>query len=124
TTISGSSSVYTTNTGKLYIGQRGNGGYTNGKLDEVMIWNRSLSPTEVLELYNSYQGCTPNCAGKQCGNNGCGGSCGTCPTGQICSGAGVCSTTCTNDCPSTTSRQCSMPALLMFVLEVHVHILQ
>ncbi|MCX6749916.1 MAG: hypothetical protein NTZ83_00495 [Candidatus Pacearchaeota archaeon] len=54
TTISGSSSVYTTNTGKLYIGQRGNGGYTNGKLDEVMIWNRSLSSTEILELYNSY----------------------------------------------------------------------
>src|SRR5687768_17043077 len=22
--------------------------------------------------------CTPNCAGKTCGDNGCGGSCGTC----------------------------------------------
>lgn len=29
--------------------------------------------------------CTPNCAGKVCGDDGCGGSCGTCPTGQTCS---------------------------------------
>lgn len=25
--------------------------------------------------------CTPNCVGKQCGDNGCGGSCGTCTSG-------------------------------------------
>ena len=34
--------------------------------------------------------CTPQCSGKQCGSNGCGGSCGTCPTGQICSSNGQC----------------------------------
>ncbi len=30
--------------------------------------------------------CTPNCSGKQCGDDGCGGSCGTCRYGQECSG--------------------------------------
>jgi Subtilase family len=33
--------------------------------------------------------CTPQCSGKVCGDDGCGGSCGTCGTGQTCS-AGVC----------------------------------
>ncbi len=30
------------------------------------------------------QGCTPNCSGKECGDDGCGGTCGSCPTGQVC----------------------------------------
>lgn len=34
--------------------------------------------------------CTPNCTGKECGNNGCGGSCGTCGAGMFCSASGVC----------------------------------
>jgi len=29
----------------------------------------------------SGQQCTPNCSGKQCGDDGCGGSCGACETG-------------------------------------------
>jgi hypothetical protein len=29
--------------------------------------------------------CTPLCNGKQCGPDGCGGTCGTCPSGQGCS---------------------------------------
>lgn len=28
--------------------------------------------------------CTPDCDGKRCGDDGCGGSCGTCPPGQTC----------------------------------------
>jgi hypothetical protein len=35
--------------------------------------------------------CTPNCAGKTCGDDGCGGSCGTCGTGQSCQ-TGTCKT--------------------------------
>jgi len=34
-------------------------------------------------------GCTPNCANKTCGDDGCGGSCGVCPAGQTCGGGGV-----------------------------------
>ncbi|MFZ2414837.1 MAG: hypothetical protein WAW33_02460, partial [Minisyncoccia bacterium] len=32
--------------------------------------------------------CTPNCSGKSCGSDGCGGSCGTCPSPTSCTYAG------------------------------------
>ncbi|MCG3175039.1 MAG: hypothetical protein GMKNLPBB_03373 [Myxococcota bacterium] len=34
--------------------------------------------------------CKPNCEGKTCGSNGCGGSCGQCPAGQGCDRDGRC----------------------------------
>jgi len=54
----------------------------------------------VLSKYNVQEGtsttggtgnqtCTPNCAGKVCGNDGCGESCGTCSTGT-CNSTGSC----------------------------------
>jgi hypothetical protein len=39
--------------------------------------------------------CTPQCTGRTCGSDGCGGTCGTCMGGQACS-AGVC--TCVPQC--------------------------
>lgn len=45
--------------------------------------------------------CTPDCAGKNCGDNGCGGSCGVCTTGTCVGG------TCQADCtPNCTGKQC------------------
>jgi len=41
--------------------------------------------------------CTPDCSGLVCGDDGCGGSCGTCNTGEFCN-SGACETTCTPDC--------------------------
>lgn len=35
-------------------------------------------------------GCVPHCAGKQCGDDGCGGTCGDCPGGAICTKYGQC----------------------------------
>jgi hypothetical protein len=35
-------------------------------------------------------GCSPICAAKQCGDDGCGGSCGTCTSPQTCSAGGSC----------------------------------
>ena len=47
--------------------------------------------------------CTPDCLGKDCGSDGCGGECGTCLGGQTCQ-AGTCTgTACTPDC---TGKQC------------------
>jgi hypothetical protein len=48
------------------------------------------------------KGCLPACAGLQCGGDGCGGSCGACGEGQICT-AGACiavavPASCTPDC--------------------------
>src|SRR4030042_2845470 len=42
--------------------------------------------------------CTPTCAWKQCGNNGCGGICGSCNTGYACNSTFGCSLIdCTNE---------------------------
>ncbi|GMV40580.1 MAG: hypothetical protein AMXMBFR64_22960 [Myxococcales bacterium] len=42
-------------------------------------------------------GCTPVCAGKQCGSDGCGGVCGTCGAGQDCV-SGTCQGGCAPSC--------------------------
>lgn len=34
--------------------------------------------------------CIPQCSGKQCGDDGCGGTCGICPSGSYCSDTGTC----------------------------------
>ncbi len=47
-------------------------------------------------------GCTADCTNKQCGSDGCGGSCGTCGGGQICS-RGVCVVDCV---PACDGRSC------------------
>lgn len=44
--------------------------------------------------------CTPACAGRRCGSDGCGGSCGTCAVTQVCNTAGQCCT------PACAGRQC------------------
>ena len=43
--------------------------------------------------------CIPNCAGKDCGPDGCGDSCGTCPIGASCNQGGICVPTCEPECP-------------------------
>ncbi|MGV8171743.1 MAG: LamG-like jellyroll fold domain-containing protein [Candidatus Woesearchaeota archaeon] len=73
-------------------------------LDEAMIWNRALSSTEVQQLYNSFQAnytCAPSCVGKTCGDDGCGGSCGTCISTQTCVGNTCIPLTCSG--PTTQS---------------------
>jgi hypothetical protein len=47
--------------------------------------------------------CETQCQGKQCGPDGCGGSCGSCPVGAGCTPAFVCVTPCA---PSCSDRQC------------------
>jgi len=37
--------------------------------------------------------CTPQCAGRACGNDGCGGSCGTCGAGTTCNPSNQCEPT-------------------------------
>ena len=41
--------------------------------------------------------CPPDCEDKQCGPDGCGGSCGLCPAGHDCA-SGQCQTVCIPDC--------------------------
>jgi len=41
--------------------------------------------------------CTPECSGKSCGDDGCGGACGLCEAGTKCGASGACEQ-CTADC--------------------------
>ncbi len=66
--------------------------------------------------------CTPNCNGKSCGSDGCGGSCGTCPSGQSCNGSGQCqadggacgSLTSKGKCDGNTLSYCSSNEIKTF----------
>lgn len=58
----------------------------------VMYQTRTCSPSGCAartRCYGTCTSCTPNCAGKTCGDDGCGGSCGTCASGYACS-SGTC----------------------------------
>lgn len=41
--------------------------------------------------------CVPSCTGRECGPDGCGGSCGTCPDGDVCSPEGKCKAPCVDE---------------------------
>lgn len=48
--------------------------------------------------------CTPQCQGLECGDDGCGGSCGNCPEiAPVCSAAGKCQAQCQPNC---VGKQC------------------
>jgi hypothetical protein len=47
----GGTTMFNGNSTTLYIGQRGDGAYTSGYIDEVRIYNRVLNQSEVTALY-------------------------------------------------------------------------
>ena len=51
--------------------------------------------------FNLYE-CQTDCYGKSCGNNGCGGSCGSCEAGQECSE----DFTCAENLPENSEESC------------------
>ena len=52
---------------------------------------KELIEAEAQEKANAAKAaCTPTCDGRSCGDDGCGGQCGTCPEGQACSAEGLC----------------------------------
>lgn len=51
------------------------------------------------DLTGEYQTCVPLCDSKECGDDGCGGSCGNCPAAApICTDGGLCVDTCAPAC--------------------------
>ncbi len=57
--------------------------------------------------------CTPACAARECGPDGCGGLCGTCPVGQVCDGAGQCAAPGEGECGDiTTLGECQGDTLV------------
>ena len=71
---------------KVY-GQQYN--FMRGVIDEAKVYTRALSASEISQLASQFS-CTPNCSGKVCGSDACGGSCGTCASGQTCNASGQC----------------------------------
>src|SRR5207245_4764618 len=63
--------------------------------------------TDAGTNHDAGSSCTPGCAGKVCGSDGCGGACGTCQTSSclVCSG-GACLSRCTGGqaCSAGTCR--------------------
>lgn len=45
--------------------------------------------------------CTPDCRGRECGDDGCGGECGECPNGFACTDDGSCTGSCGSNTPYT-----------------------
>jgi hypothetical protein len=86
---------------------------TNGEIGDIcnaqqgtaagFVVQKEWSNADGACVDHSGTTCTPTCTGKQCGSDGCGGSCGTCPSGQTCNANGQCTTTCTPNC---TGKSC------------------
>ncbi len=45
--------------------------------------------------------CVPMCSGRECGADGCGGTCGTCGSTETCDSAGTCQPMSVDGCPPT-----------------------
>ena len=58
--------------------------------DTTYTDNSSPADLHLTDNGGTDSGCTPDCTGKECGDNGCGGSCGTCGNDEECK-AGKCS---------------------------------
>ena len=73
-------------------------------------------PSPSGDLYCDHYECTPSCAGKVCGDDGCGGECGTCDIGMFCAEDGQCvGMTCEGFCGEKSpggcwcDDECSLP---------------
>lgn len=56
------------------------------------------------------EGCEPDCSGRECGDNGCGGSCGSCSGDPTCNASGQCvcadgRTNCAGNCVNTNRNE-------------------
>ena len=88
----------------LLVGGILGGDSFEGVIDDLAVYNRALSPAEIKEIYNSNSqlncgACISQCNGKVCGEDGCGGSCGSCSGGNVCNPGGtacVAKTECTD----------------------------
>jgi len=67
-------------------------------LDDCLEWRTSSCPSSQTCVGGKCV-CTPQCSGKNCGSDGCGGSCGNCAYGSKCIDDNCCTPNCTGkDC--------------------------
>ena len=66
-------------------------GYNSGS--QIFSLTSGNSTKNLIVSYSGVIGsCVASCTGRVCGTDGCGGSCGSCPSGQSCDAYGVCYT--------------------------------
>jgi hypothetical protein len=58
--------------------------------DEACEVDTDCADNEVCTDCACVAGCVPSCEGKECGDDGCGGVCGTCTEGLVCGEAALC----------------------------------
>lgn len=56
TSLTNGATWWTTNHAQFRLGNSESGGDWNGSIDELAIWNRTLSATEILNIYNRQRG--------------------------------------------------------------------
>ena len=56
----------------------------------VVDGSSDISPESGSYVLTLQDACTPQCQGKDCGDDGCGGTCGDCPAGTVCNPDQVC----------------------------------
>lgn len=55
-----------------------------------LVMDTGSTNVNYLNIQPTGTSCLPNCTGKQCGSDGCSGSCGTCASGYTCTASGAC----------------------------------
>ena len=75
-------------------------------------WFFSNYITGFVISYIYEVGCVPDCSGKECGDDGCGESCGYCKVGDVCD-----KDKCVKKCPSTNEEVCEGDNVLILTYE-------
>lgn len=66
---------------------------------------QQCAANETCNATNGTCSCSPSCFGKQCGDDGCGGTCGNCAAGQSCNEQNAC-VSATDPGPGPVSSNC------------------
>jgi hypothetical protein len=98
------SGVYTAGTTASYKGSQYTAAYWNQNAEPDLNSGAAGSGQPwSLPTACTTQTCTPACSGKACGDDGCGGTCGTCGPTQACNASNQCVASCL---PSCDLKQC------------------
>lgn len=78
--------VFTGCTGDSWMTENGNGGLASADAGPSADADHHDHGGQSQDTV----ACTPKCSGKNCGDNGCGGQCGTCDHDEVCNAISIC----------------------------------
>ncbi len=81
--------------------------------EHTVVVDTTEQLTGTVDLSVSCAACTPKCESKQCGPDGCGGSCGSCAAGFECVSTGLCLELAENDtCAAAKPLEGDLPVII------------